>query len=99
MSRRFHSGSVMQPFVESNAMASLTLKGIPGDLLERLRQVSETNRRSLNREVIDRLERSLAGRRIDPASLLARVDALRDRLDIKPLTDDTIRRAKRAGRA
>ena len=80
-------------------MASLTLKGIPEELLDRLRKVSETNRRSLNREVIDRLERSLAGRRIDPETSLARVDALRDRLDIKPLNDDTIRRAKRAGRA
>ena len=80
-------------------MASLTLKGIPDDLLKRLRKVAETNRRSLNREVIERLERSLEGRRLDPESLLARLDALRVRLALKPLADGTIRKAKRAGRA
>lgn len=80
-------------------MASLTLKGVPDVLLTRLRRVAETNRRSLNREVIERLERSLEGRRLDPESLLARVDELRGRLALKPLDDATIRRAKRAGRA
>ena len=79
-------------------MASLTLKGIPDDLLERLRRVAETNRRSLNREVIERLERSLEARRLDPESQLARADALRGRLGLKPMDDAAIRRAKRAGR-
>jgi len=80
-------------------MASLTLKGIPDDLLTRLRRVAETNRRSLNREVIERLERSLEGRRLDPESLLARADALRARLALAPIDDASIRQAKRAGRA
>ena len=80
-------------------MASLTLKGIPNDLLSRLRRVAETNRRSLNREVIERLERSLEGRRLDPESLLARADALRVRLALAPMDDVAIRQAKRAGRA
>ena len=79
-------------------MASLTLKGLPDELLKRLRGVAEANRRSLNREVIERLERSLASRRLDPESLLARADALRVRLALKPLDDATIRRAKRTGR-
>ena len=99
MLRRFHNGSITQPFVGSNAMASLTLKGIPDDLLTRMRRVAETNRRSLNREVIERLERSLEGRRLDPESLLARADALRARLALSPMDDAVIRQAKRAGRA
>jgi len=97
--RNFHSGSVMQPIVGSNAMASLTLKGIPDDLLNRLRRVAESNRRSLNREVIERLERSLEGRRLDPETLLARADGLRGRLALAPLDDATIRQAKRDRRA
>jgi plasmid stability protein len=80
-------------------MASLTLKGIPDDLLNRLRQAAGANRRSLNREVIERLERSLEGRRLDPDSLLARADALRGRLALAPLDDAAIRQAKRTGRA
>jgi len=57
-----------------------------------------TNRRSLNREVIDRLARSLEGREVEPTAVLARVDALRERLALRPLTEAAIRRAKRAGR-
>ena len=83
---------------ESIAMASLTLKGMPDGLLKRLRGVAEINRRSLNREVLERLERSLESRRVDPETLLARADALRQRLALKPLDDASILRAKRAGR-
>jgi len=80
-------------------MASLTLKGVSDQLLKRLRRVAEANRRSLNREVIERLERSLEARRLDPDSLLARADTLRARLALDPLDDATIRLLKRSGRA
>lgn len=79
-------------------MATLTLKGVPDDLLSRLREVAETNRRSLNREVIDRLARSVEVRPFNPALFLAEADAFRKRLRLRSLTDDVIRRAKRAGR-
>lgn len=39
-------------------MANLTLKGIPADLHQRLRDAAEGNRRSLNGEITRRLERS-----------------------------------------
>ena len=80
-------------------MASLTLKGIPDDLLRRLRRAAEANRRSLNREVLDRLARSVETRAVDPEALLARADALRQRLALRPLSDSAIQRAKRAGRS
>ena len=98
MRRKFPDGSIMEPLEGPAFMASLTLKGMPDSLLKRLRQLAEANRRSLNREVIDRLERSIAGRRVDPDALLARLDALRARMDLKPLDDLTIRKAKRMGR-
>lgn len=41
-------------------MASLTLKGVPDGLLARLKTDAAANRRSLNGEVLHRLERSLA---------------------------------------
>ena len=40
-------------------MPSLTLKGLPEDLYERLKQAAVENRRSINREAIVCLERSL----------------------------------------
>ncbi len=41
-------------------MSSLTLKDLPDDLLERLRERARQERRSLNREAILLLERALA---------------------------------------
>jgi len=41
-------------------MSALTLKSIPPDLLDRLRERAARDRRSLNREVLVLLERALA---------------------------------------
>jgi plasmid stability protein len=79
-------------------MATITLKGIPDDLYERIKESATANRRSVNREVIVRLERSLGSKRVDPAEQLARVDALRDRLALPPLNDELLKLAKGAGR-
>lgn len=40
-------------------MANLTLKGVPEELVARLKRVAAEHRRSLNGEVIHRLERSV----------------------------------------
>jgi REP element-mobilizing transposase RayT len=96
---RFRYGSVTEPHGGADPMATLTLKGVPEELLHRLREVAEANRRSLNREAIERLARSVEVRPFDPGSFLAEADALRRRLRLTPMTDDTIRKAKRAGRS
>ena len=44
-------------------MASLTLKGIPAQLMKRLREVADLERRSLNQQAILILERALANAR------------------------------------
>ena len=41
-------------------MPALTLKGIPDDIMERLRELADTERRSLNQQAILLLERALA---------------------------------------
>lgn len=43
-------------------MATVTLKGVPDDLLSRLKREAADHRRSLNGEVIYRLELSVSGR-------------------------------------
>lgn len=45
-------------------MASLTLKGVPDDLLTRLKREAAEHRRSLNGEVLHRLEHSVADPKI-----------------------------------
>lgn len=79
-------------------MRTLTVKGIPDKLYKRLRQSAIEHRRTVSGEVITCLERSLLAKRMDPDEFLGRVEALRDRLALPPLTDDFLRAAKIAGR-
>jgi plasmid stability protein len=79
-------------------MPSLTIKGIPEDLLDRLRQSAAAHRRSLNSEVLVRLERSVSTSRIDPEAFLARIDAHRESVKMKPISDEFLEQAKREGR-
>ena len=79
-------------------MANLTLKGIPDALLEQLKQSAVEHRRSLNSEILIRLERSLQSAPTDPALFLARLKALQQRVPLPPLTDELLEQARREGR-
>jgi len=79
-------------------MTNLTLKNIPGPLYSRLKKIAERNRRSLNSEVIRRLERSIGAAPIDADALLARARAVRERARLPYLTDDSLRAARDEGR-
>ena len=79
-------------------MATLTLKKVPEELVERLKEEARRNRRSLNQETLARLEGSLITRR-DPEKTVARLRTLQRRLaHLPPLTDEFLARAKRSGR-
>lgn len=93
-----HYGTVMEPYPEVE-MASLTVKGVPAELLDRLKAAAAAERRSLNGEVIVRLERSLAEQpRADAEELLRRVDAVRACVAGPLPTDAEIRAARDDGR-
>jgi plasmid stability protein len=79
-------------------MKNLTIKGIPEDLYRLLKRRAGEHRRSMNREVLVCLEHALGSRRLEPAELLARVDAVRERIRMEPWTPDELRRARDAGR-
>jgi len=78
---------------------NLTLKNIPEPLYRRLKEIAARNRRSLNSEVIHRLERSIGAAPVEPGSLLARARVLRERADVEYLTDEALRAARDEGRA
>jgi len=77
---------------------SYTLKDIPEPLYERIKTSAERSRRSINAEILHRLERSLTSRRIEPASFLASVRRRRERADLPWIEDEELRRAREAGR-
>ena len=80
-------------------MSVLTLKNVPEELVQRLKQEARQNRRSLNQEALTRLERSVASRRRRPEETVVALRRFHRRLsDLPPLTDDFIDRAKREGR-
>lgn len=80
-------------------MSNLTIKSLPDDLHDRLREAAARNRRSLNSEVIQRLEASLGGVPLDVEGLLERARAVRERAPLPYLDDATLRAAREDGRA
>lgn len=79
-------------------MTTITIKGIPQDLYERLKQSAVQHRRSINSEAIVRLERSLGLRRLEADELLRKADEIRQRLSATPLTDELLKEVKSHGR-
>ncbi len=80
-------------------MPTLTIKGLPDLIYERLKAQADVHRRSLNGEIIVCLERAVRATRFDPAAWLAEARAFREGLDLEPLTDRELRAARQAGRA
>lgn len=79
-------------------MDSYTLKDIPESLYQRIRESSDRNRRSINAEILDRLERSLAGEPVDRGSFLRSVRVRRDAGDLPWIRGEDLRRARESGR-
>lgn len=78
--------------------ATLTLKNIPDEVYERLKDSAESHRRSLNSEAIVCLETVLLPGRIAPAERLARARALRNALPKVKFRARDIDAMKREGR-
>ncbi|MEX1257911.1 MAG: Arc family DNA-binding protein [Gemmatimonadota bacterium] len=79
-------------------MPNLTIKNLGEPLLVQLREAAERNRRSLNSEVIRRLEASVGSAPADAAELLAQARSIRERARLPYLTDEAIRVARDEGR-
>ncbi|MDH3423448.1 MAG: Arc family DNA-binding protein [Gemmatimonadota bacterium] len=79
-------------------MASLTIKNVPQSLYERLKQSAEEGHRSLNSEVIHRLEQAVGAAPVNAVLLLDRARAVRERARLPYLTDDALRRDRERGR-
>lgn len=79
-------------------MATITLKNIPQELYEQLKQRAERHRRSINSEAIVCLERVLQSERLDTDALLVRARRLRSRKPDLYVTDSELRAARDEGR-
>ena len=79
-------------------MATVTVKNIPDELYKRLKSVAETNRRSINSEIIVCIENAVTSHRIDPEELLASARQLRKLTIDHPISDEGFNEAKAQGR-
>ncbi len=79
-------------------MASLTIKNIPEDLYEMLKQSAQLHHRSVNSELIHCLESALMPVPLSAAQLADAAQLLRSRVNGPVLVDAEITLAKQQGR-
>ena len=79
-------------------MPTITVKNIPDDVYERLKQQAKVNRRSLNSEIITLMERAVMSHRIDPDEFIAEARAIRELTADYILTDEELDKAINEGR-
>jgi hypothetical protein len=79
-------------------VATFTIKNIPPNLYEKLKQSAEINRRSINSEIIVCIEKSVRSRTIHAEEILAKARKLRTLTQAVPISDDELTRAKEDGR-
>lgn len=77
---------------------NLTIKEVPASLHHKLKAQADTHNRSLNREVIDILEKAVLSQPVDVEALLAEVASIRSRVTGPPLTEELLRQARNVGR-
>lgn len=82
---------------EAEEMRTITLKNIPDDLYERIKETASLNRRSMNSEVLVRLEREFPYRERDPEKIIEQVRKTRESIKSR-ITDEEINEGKRWGR-
>ncbi len=79
-------------------MPAITLKNIPPDIYERLKEAARAHHRSLNSEIINCLEAALKPRRVSPAERLERLRRLREDVSPARVSAADIRKAIDEGR-
>jgi len=87
---RFYNATIFMP--------TITLKGLPDALYERLKLQAAANRRSLNSEVLVCLEQAVASQGTDAVSMLARIGRMQETFDVQPFSEHELQAAKEHGR-
>ena len=77
---------------------TITVKNIPLELYERLKQSAALHHRSINSEVIALIEASIAAKKRKPEDFLASARTIREKTGRYDLKKEFIDRAKREGR-
>lgn len=79
-------------------MVTLTIKGMPEDLYEKLKATAKANNRSINGEVIFAIKRSLQVQPFNVEEMLERTRRIRELTSHYVVTDEELTRFKNEGR-
>ncbi len=80
-------------------MATITLKNVPPELLQQLKDRAAAHRRSMNSELLTRLHLSLAQERtFDAEAYWRRIDEITAGVQPMAISDDELRAMKNTGR-
>ena len=96
-----HIASIMVPLrslLEEEPMPDVALRGMSPELHLTLKRAAERSHRSLNGEILARLEASLLASTVDVAALLARIEMRKARSGALSLDTDELRTLKADGR-
>jgi len=77
---------------------TITVKNIPPELYERLKQSAKANRRSINSEIIVCIERAMGTQQARPQEIVASARQLREKTARYLINDDEFTRLKSEGR-
>ena len=80
-------------------MTAFTLKNIPEDLYERIKRSAKKNRRSINSEILFRIEKSMSEEYSDAGQVIRQARQLRELTRYSPPRSVDINEAKKSGRA
>ncbi len=75
-------------------MRNITVKNIPDDVYDQLKQSAKINRRSINQEIIVCIESSIQGTVIEPQQLLENARRLRKKTAGHPISNAELNRIK-----
>ena len=79
-------------------MPAITIKNIPDNLYKQIKKSAAQNYRSINGEVLYRLQNSLSEKQADPEELIKKIADYRNKLKTPVLTDEFLKMAKNQGR-
>lgn len=79
-------------------MPTITIKGVPSELHDRLKKRAERHHRSMNNELITILERTLTASPMSAEEAISRAEALNRQID-QDFDSRLIEKGKREGRA
>lgn len=79
-------------------MPTITIKNIPEDLYERLKNAARAHRRSINSEVIVCIEKAVSSQKVDVEAEIMAARVLREEAGDYYLTDEKLAHFKAEGR-